>query len=629
MKDKKLLKTIAREYLFEILDIYDKVCSIEPNNYIKLVNIKKQYLDFNERLEIYKVLYTGLSNEEIAFLKNQNITDFNKEHIELEGLIWFHIMYGVLSTIWSKKEYEEYIKSSVELSKYKFARTYGKLFYYSYSLNEKSKILSREEETDKNSIEKIITEKVRINNNLKQKLPKDKKLLAQEIKNIEKYITSRLNLYKKTVEENFFEIRNLFRWYNKDIRIYITDTFKSNGFLVQLYPSQDFNLTIYPKRLTIHNTMNFNMEEISSEPLFAFFTFVPEQFTEKMEELHILSELDNILPFKESLEIFWSTSTFEDKLFFIKKLFRILGYKLEEINNLKHIFSIKDYNYNIFNRKTEYKENNKKYFILPQKAFLNKSDSKKIVQDAKSNLFEESKDNIYTIAKGYTDDIKVLEENNINKFDLKKIASDLVTLDLFDFIKPFLIESILKKDDINLKKQIKGKQLIDSVADFDESKKTWKQFEELMEKVFEYLFKDSFKHYFAKPQLLDYEGHRKPDLVVSNATPISEFWKYRKSEQKAKRIVIDFKNYSKEISSSIINDVTKYLNDKKGNFAIIISKFGFDSPGKKEQQIRYFDHEQLIIDIDTSDIIEMINYTINNKEPEEVLERKITALALI
>ena len=51
-----------------------------------------------------------------------------------------------------------------------------------------------------------------------------------------------------------------------------------------------------------------------------------------------------------------------------------------------------------------------------------------------------------------------------------------------------------------------------------------------------------------------------------------------------------------------------------------------DDSGIKEQRIRYYDNNQLIIVLDQNDIIEMINYKINNQYPEEILERKISLL---
>jgi len=221
-----------------------------------------------------------------------------------------------------------------------------------------------------------------------------------------------------------------------------------------------------------------------------------------------------------------------------------------------------------------------------------------------------------------------LTKAKINIISLNDIAKILSELEIFEFIKPFLIRNIKMKDAKLILQAQKNKEQGDNfkkkILSFSES--NWKAFEKLMEEIFKYLFKSSFKAYFAKPQFSEYEGHRKMDLVISNVNPIHEFWINRKKEEAAKRIIIDFKNYSRKITSSTIRSVTKYLHDKKGNFAIIMSKKGMDDSGIKEQRIRYYDKNQLIIVLDQNDIIEMINYKINNQYPEEILERKISLL---
>ena len=74
--------------------------------------------------------------------------------------------------------------------------------------------------------------------------------------------------------------------------------------------------------------------------------------------------------------------------------------------------------------------------------------------------------------------------------------------------------------------------------------------------------------------------------------------------------------------------MSRYLNPKRGNFAIVVTQKGINESGKKEQNIKYYDENKLIIHLDQRDIIEMINYRINNQFAEDILEQKVVEISI-
>lgn len=172
-----------------------------------------------------------------------------------------------------------------------------------------------------------------------------------------------------------------------------------------------------------------------------------------------------------------------------------------------------------------------------------------------------------------------------------------------------------------VRKQI-GKQLITEISKIQSGHKNFKKFEILVNRIFEYLFKDSFRQYFAEPHSVDYEGHQIRDLIISNISPIKEFWKERKKEQNAKQIIVDSKNYTNSITKREINSIAQYLNKNYGNFGIVVSRKESDNSAKKEQKIKFADNK-LIIHLSENDLISLILHKINNQEVEDLLERKI------
>jgi len=470
---------------------------------------------------------------------------------------------------------------------------------------------------------------------LKKQLPKDTKLLNKEIEYIEKEITPYINSYKKVIEEHFFEIRDLFRWYNKEIRVYLCDDDshkESYTIKAYVYPSDTNHLYIFPKKLKLYS-LEFNIEELNKKSDLFYATFIEKPILDSNVRKNFFHIYDT-LPFEEIIEIFWSVSSKQDKLDFLEKLFRLLGYSVEKHHDIKDVYKLVKLNINIekFDLYDEKYGKKESLLILGDKKYLDKNDIDSLINYIQSkNLFDTAPNAIYTIAYLDTLSTEKLTQNGICNLDVKRLSWFLAKLNLTEFLIPFLKKVIMGIDknrlDSEIEKSRRGNELKDKLDKLDTGFKTFKVFQDLIGDIFEFLFKDSFRNYYDRLQASEYEGHRIPDLVISNVNPIVDFWKLRKVEQNAKRIIVDFKNYSDEISQNTVHDVAKYLNHKKGNFAIIVTQKGINKSGLDELKIKYFDDDKLIIHLDARDLIEMINYKINGLSAEDILERKMAELS--
>jgi hypothetical protein len=122
MASKAKIGKTTRDYLNEIISLYKNICKLKKDDYLSFWGLKERYLEFNERLELYKILVCGLEKNEIDFLNRREIEDFSKEHKELEGLVRYHLFF-ILAGLSAGKIGREYYMKAIALSELEFART--------------------------------------------------------------------------------------------------------------------------------------------------------------------------------------------------------------------------------------------------------------------------------------------------------------------------------------------------------------------------------------------------------------------------------------------------------------------------------------------------------------------------
>jgi hypothetical protein len=215
---------------------------------------------------------------------------------------------------------------------------------------------------------------------------------------------------------------------------------------------------------------------------------------------------------------------------------------------------------------------------------------------------------------------------------LDELAGILVERRVYRFLIPELVAALAAFDKGQIRatfdRRTKGENLVERFQQFDPKQGSWRQFEILMEEIVEFLFMDSFKKYYAKPQAVELGTRKRRDLLIVNIGAINDFWKEVKREYHARLIVVDFKNYSSEIGPDVIHSLVKYLDARRGGFALLISKHNLGRSARDEQKRKLHDNNQLVLDVNSPQLIQMIYHKMNGMPPEEILEKRLSTILM-
>lgn len=626
-------RRITKDYVEELLEIYRSICELNDKNYEKLSNLKKRFYDYYSALEKYNILQMYLSKEIEEFLNEYNIDDFEKVHKTLEGIVFMNFWVDIVPCLMLSGKNKDYFNQVVNLNRLKFAKNYNEIYNLGIKSENNNLIIDLNkinvQKFDENEIEIEISKTKKQLLNLDKQRNKKGKLLKSEIKYIYDCLLLHLNFYKQFIEKNFYEVKELFLYYNIELRVFIGNSLQQNEkkddyYEVNIYgyPNDSNDIYVYPYVLDYYSNISLNIEEMDKETSIKMFTST----ILKNETKNILRiSIEGI--YEELIRLFWNVSDDELKDKFIANLFYLCGFiKVKKEND---IYRLKKYEFNLLDQKLK-TLGDEIYFVVPSNIFyIDDNYAENIIKKVNEHKIHNL---IYCIGNVDSPRKDMFEKNNIKCINLKNIIKfmvdtniiNLVTLDIIKYIQ------VYNKDDLKKQNELKkkGEDLLKELDTVQVGKVHFKKFENIMSDIFDYLFKESFECYYSEKQSLEYGGHRIRDFVIANTAPKKEFWKQRKIEQNSKRIIVDFKNYTSVITQSTINDVSKYLNNKKGNFAIVVSARGIEKSAIKEQQFKYFDDNKLIIHVDQTDIVEMIYNKMNNSEVEIVLEKKLVELSV-
>jgi hypothetical protein len=585
----------------KLLGIYKSIFLVEEGDLTELNEIRKNYLSFYEEQKNKLFLH----NKEEASKKKFNDDwgkNFSSNHKKLEQLVFTDATYACFQFTDSK--WGQYIHLKLLLLQVSFAKRYEDfVIYYSCDEGFKKPVFYKDlpikYETDLNK--KI--------SSLKKVLPKKKRITTAEIKIVKENILPYLQEYNQAAEKNFFRIKKFLKFYSKQIDIIFTK---------DLWP------VIYLKKsssiiVKVHDTIPAVSPRLESQLLqdsFCMMT-VESALKTKSNILHLSKKS----LFQEVLEIFFATANDEDKDKLIKNIFILLGYDVKEIRKLSLQITKRG---NFFDNRDQNVECLDKEYVYLDYIGLGGEELDKIVAEIIKNKSEYSKFYLFSPRTYFNSRIKKITE--IENLDVAKISNILFDSNLYQFVSEYIQDSILRNTDaeisssLNLKKR--GEEFIEELTKIPTGHKDFKKLENIVELIFEYLFKDSFRNYYYEVNSTEEDGHQIRDLVIHNISPESEFWKDLKREYSAREIIVDSKNYAQAVEKKIINDVAQYLDNGKSNVAIVVSREGITESGKKEQKVKY-KKNQLVIHLSQEDLISMINHKINKAKVEDILELKI------
>lgn len=164
-------------------------------------------------------------------------------------------------------------------------------------------------------------------------------------------------------------------------------------------------------------------------------------------------------------------------------------------------------------------------------------------------------------------------------------------------------------------------EYINDLKSFEAGRKKCGEYEELCERIIQYLFGEAF--HIMSPQHKTGDKHFRMDLICSfkgmNENTHS-FWQLLAQHYNTRFVVFEFKNYSEPIDQNLIYITEKYLfNPALRNVAIIISHKGFSSTAKFAAEGCLKENGKLILDITNDDLIKMLEAKQSDGEPTDIL----------
>lgn len=602
--------TTTRKYYELLIESFSKLNAIQANEIFKLITLKVELNNLLNRIVKFNLFNLTFSDEFLNILTKDTIENFTDEKLKLSN----ELHYELIECLWTTR-----LRYGGELLPYLFKI---KLALLNLNINELKDFenLKKEPEhyffpenytlnSEKEKFDKIET--------IKQELYEFKitkreiNLKQKEYSQIEISLQNFHSAYKSYIFENYPNIVDLFTFYNKKIRAYITEAMPENIFEFRIHSYEPTNgdntLQLEHKYYDFYPSYFYNLEEIVENQLNAI----------------VLSLNKNDLSFEnpfsvknihhELLYIFLRNSDENSIIEFAKYLLKIENYKLLENSELSK------------NKFDFYGEKNQiiTYFEL----FHHKSRDLQKLTDEIDRIKSLNKiGDINFIFTSFPGDeiIKLLEENKIAYIYLYRLTNKHFALDNSELIHWYIkskINQLSFQDDIT-DVSFSGDSLIKRLELCKLGDKSWSEFERIGIEIFKFLFQDNFKIYLAEAQIEnDLKNHRRDLLVNNNFKDPTSFWADIKQKYQASAIIIDFKNYTNKLNSATFFSVSKYAKKNVGNFAIVFSRKGIDDTAKIEQK-SLFENGKLIIDFSDEELKQMIREKIIGKDPIDRLETK-------
>ncbi|MFI8716338.1 hypothetical protein ACIGHF_00375 [Stenotrophomonas sp. NPDC077464] len=147
--------------------------------------------------------------------------------------------------------------------------------------------------------------------------------------------------------------------------------------------------------------------------------------------------------------------------------------------------------------------------------------------------------------------------------------------------------------------------------------KTWRKFEDLSERVVDYLFGE---HFLEKSrQKITDDGLSRYDLIA-RATPQTDFWAFIINEVQSRYVVFEFKNYCYKIGQGQILTTEKYLlGHALRKCAFVFSRSGASPSADKMARGAVREHGKLIIVLNDDDLCSMLHMKDSGSDPTDYL----------
>ncbi|MCA9923518.1 MAG: HNH endonuclease [Anaerolineales bacterium] len=164
------------------------------------------------------------------------------------------------------------------------------------------------------------------------------------------------------------------------------------------------------------------------------------------------------------------------------------------------------------------------------------------------------------------------------------------------------------------------------LTDCKPGRQDWSKYQRLIGNLLEELLVPPLE----KPIAESPDGYKvnRRDFVIPNYC-IDGFWYFMRERYDADYIVVDAKNYSKQITKKEILQIANYLKKHgTGLFAIIFSRNGTDSGAEFTLREQWALFGKMILVLDDSDVLAMISAASSGGNPDTVIRQRIEEFRL-
>lgn len=221
------------------------------------------------------------------------------------------------------------------------------------------------------------------------------------------------------------------------------------------------------------------------------------------------------------------------------------------------------------------------------------------------------------------EDQQIFLEHDIEVWDLKFINENFKNeISKSKEIKFLQFHGITgEKNDLS-----KEEKLIAELKEIKPGRDDWSRYQKHIGKILDYLFGDSLSSPIVESA--DEFGVNRRDFILRNYSD-KGFWKYLRDRYAADFIVVDAKNYTKEVKKNEVLQISNYLKEHgTGLFAMIVSRIGEKKGAYMTRRDKWMLDNKLVIVLTDNDIEQMILAKASSNDPEEIIKQRIEEFRL-
>lgn len=119
-------------------------------------------------------------------------------------------------------------------------------------------------------------------------------------------------------------------------------------------------------------------------------------------------------------------------------------------------------------------------------------------------------------------------------------------------------------------------------------------------------------------------GIQRRDLIFHIPHEVEGFWKWIMITYSSLAMIVDCKNYSKELKQNNVVITSKYFGPKRLSlFGIIVTRKGLDRNAKKIQKRMWFEDDKMVLCLNDLDLMKMLELKDRDEDPSKVIDEAV------